>query len=774
MLFALALALSAPFSLSQSINWSVNFNNTLIWDGRPYMPIGARVNGDTESIQAALSAGIKDLVIELPANGTGWTEAVSLVEAAGARWFLAVSSAAPAALGTIVEPGSYRIETEGALHAKATIPGANEMLGVIADKRDASIRISKNFLTPNGVLDEDIDPGVEMPQVLLLYPVVRDLTMPDFWEGFDEHRDTLLRSFGDHKMGNGFRGVIDPLGPLANFPSPSTMFVPRSMLFRLEFEAFLLEKYGSVTTCIKAWSIGAHDIKSWEHLARLVPLWSVSKGVESLWDPVAEKIYPSDRNRSSVWNDIREVTRSTAQRRFSRLVKSIEQSAGVPVIQTWDGWNGPYDDPASGLAGVSCRLSPRTVSDVIESVCRPASTVLQAGVGQLLVASSIRIPVDAPLDYETALTELKGVGVRAWFFSANDANDLAKIAALSTTLAVDGGDAEWKPSALFYPEGARNPAIPARMFGATWTLPSPAAGNRLDFGSAISGYYYSGKTGDYTVLWAKAEPIQTRLFLGDPRSARVESLDGQNVRIRIRKDSIELEVTQVPLVITGIRDVPIPEIAYQETVLYLAALFGNFGDLVDPGGDQQFLFAQSTQAFKRNPIGGYTALRRQFETLAVRAAPYMWIEAERAQQSSFGDVDSMPGASGGDCLVLNSRMRSDKDFFASYKVRPRANGRYEFWVAAAMPDSAREHLKLVVNEKPIVCKENPTEFYGLGFKWYKFESVELKGETNIRIELSPDALAKVAVDVIVASPGEFHPTGGQMPLGFIAPPVKKS
>jgi hypothetical protein len=383
-----------------------------------------------------------------------------------------------------------------------------------------------------------------------------------------------------------------------------------------------------------------------------VPLWSDTRGIDTLWDPVKDKLYPSDRARATTWTDIRTVLRSTAVRRYSRLVDAIRQIVDVPVIQTWGGWSGPYDGAGGSVSGVGCEFMASSISDVIESASRPASTVLQDTRNKVFVMTGLGIAPGSSLDIDTAIQETKGMGARGWFFRTEDPQQLSRVGSLAGRYRTDLADAGWKPRALFYPEGARNPAVPVKLFGGTWMLPSPASGNRLELGSLLKGYYYGGAPKPYTVIWAAGQPVETKLFLGDPKAVQVEALDGSEVRIRVRKDSIELEITDVPLIFSGIEDVPIPEVSYQELVLMTTALFGNFGLLVDPGGDQEFLFAQNTSAFKRNPIGGYSALMRQFNTLAPRAAPYLWIEAERSPETNFGEPRYIPGAAAGEALVL--------------------------------------------------------------------------------------------------------------------------
>ncbi|MCH8977835.1 MAG: hypothetical protein IH945_01155, partial [Armatimonadetes bacterium] len=547
MLTSVAILMAASLAPAPAGVWSVNSNNTLIWDGRPYMPVGARVAGNLDAIRRALDAGIEDLVVELPANGAGWDEALAELNDRGARWFLAVSSAAPTALGTVVEPHGYRMDLQGKQDVSLSIPGAERALVVIADKRSAAIRSYGTHSTAGGILAGTFDSQVATPHVLLVYPVVRNLSTPDFWEGFDAHRDALLAALQGHDLGDGLRGLIDPLGGVARFPTPDIRFVPNSPIFAIEMESFLRDKYVAVSTCVQSWSIAAHDIESFEQLARLVPLWSESKGVEQLWDPVKDRLYASSRGRSTAWTDVRSVIRTAAIRRYSRLVDSIHRIVDVPVLQTWGGWTGPYDGTRTGLAGVGLDFRARSMADVIESASRPLSTVLSSGFEQVFMVTGIEIEFGDRLSVETVISELKGMGARGWFVRTEDETLLESVAAIARRQRLDDGDADWKPQALFYPEAARNPAAPVRLYGGTWMLPSPAPGNRLELGSMLNGYYYGGFPKPYTVIWARGEPVKTKLYLINPKAVDVRALDDSEVRIRVRGKYIELEITSVPL-----------------------------------------------------------------------------------------------------------------------------------------------------------------------------------------------------------------------------------
>ncbi|MCH8979849.1 MAG: hypothetical protein IH945_11500, partial [Armatimonadetes bacterium] len=301
-------------------------------------------------------------------------------------------------------------------------------------------------------------------------------------------------------------------------------------------------------------------------------------------------------------------------------------------------------------------------------------------------------------------------------------------------------------------------------------LPSPAPGNRLELGSMLNGYYYAGFPKPYTVIWASGEPVKTKLYLINPKAVDVRALDDSEVRVRVRRDHIEVEITSVPLVFSGVTDIPIPDVAYDETVLLMAALFSNFALKVDPGGDQEFLFAQNTSAFKRNPAGGYTALMRQFNLLVPRAAPYLWIEAERASEATYSEPRFVPGASSGRCLVLDTKMTHTRPgFFARFSIKSRIEGEHEMWLAADIPPALRDHVILRVGGKVMRPTGPPVSYYGLNLAWYKFGSVELAERTNVTVEFDTDVGSTILLDVLVASPVPFSPDGSRLPLDFIGP-----
>ncbi|MBC8065203.1 MAG: hypothetical protein H7Y17_10260, partial [Chlorobia bacterium] len=317
----------------QAVAWSINAAKTLVWGGSPYMPVGVRVDAQPASIQAAKAAGIQDVLVELPAGGTGWDDALKSLEGSSMRYLIEISSLAPMAKGYAIEPQAYSISGITAPRKiEATIPGASSVLTVLVTKRDNNVEKVTRRTLENGRLSIDVRPLNDLEHILLIYPEMRSLEQPDLWEAMDEHRDTLVTSLKQHAPGIGLRGIVNPLGRTMALARTEIRFVPSSPYFRFELKTYLEKKYRSVEVAQRAWSMSSNALKTFDDLARLCPLWAGDKGIPELWDPSNDQLIPSDLKRSSIWKDIRDVVSSAGARRYQRLTTAIRQATDVPVV----------------------------------------------------------------------------------------------------------------------------------------------------------------------------------------------------------------------------------------------------------------------------------------------------------------------------------------------------------------------------------------------------------------------------------------------------------
>lgn len=765
----LTMAQTAPGEPTAS--WSVNENRTLVWQDKPYIPVGVRWDGQPESLAAIKAAGIQDVIWEAAADGSGWETQVEALRSSGLNYFLDITSGAPEAPIYSVEPEGYRVgNLVGAFHFELKIPGATTALVILAANRDRSIRWQKRLAVVNDRLPVDDPRGPGSPHSLLIYPALRDKRTADFWEGFDLYRDKLLTAVKRQNFGPGFRGILNPLGNMTKFLASEPQFVPMSGVFQVEFETFLQQKYGAVATAQRAWSLSANDLQSFRDMSRLVPLWSGQRGVSYLWNPRDDQTIRADMNQSLVWADIREVIRTGAQRRFNRLVQSLKQIVSVPVLQEWHGWQGPYEAPDTELDGVTFTGEADSIVRLIDTASGPASTVARRSKRMVGVAADIALSETGQGPAVEAIQrELEGIGIRAFFFRTAQPAQYADIAAVAAKVAADGTAAEWRPQALFFPEGARDPAVPARLLGGLWWMPGPGNGDRIEFGAGISGYRYFDQATSVLVFWSETQPQKVRLRAVTPKELTFEALDGSDLQIKVKKNEIEMTLPTSPVIVRSPSEIPVPLTSYQETVAMLEGLLNKFGNRADASGNEIFFFRDSLKGYDRNPGGSFLTMRQQLERLIPKAAPYAWIEAESTTDTTFGSAPAVPGSSNGKCLSIRTRLApTATGYYARYPILSGTAGQHEVWVAGRIPSPMRESTQLIVNGQTLTAKSGPVSLYGQGLGWYSFGTATLPANgATVQVVCGTELGAELELDVIMLSPTPFVPQGPRMPVAWL-------
>lgn len=758
--------------------WEVNANHTLIWGGSPYLPVGLRIDGSPAEVERAKAAGFQDVIVDLPAGGTGWDATLQALEKNQMRYLISISSLAPMAEGVAIEPAGYRITgISEPQKVSVKLPGATGALVVLVNKRDASVAKAVREKVLDGVLSLDVKPFASLEQVVLIYPRMRSLEQPDLWEALDEHRDRLLATLKTHPAGAGLRGILNPMGRLATWTKTDPQFVPTSPYFRYEFAAYLKEKYrGNLQTAQRAWSMTASDIDSFEAMARLAPLWSGgSRGIPQLWDTDSDKLYNCDYRHSLIWADIQDAIAITAARRAERLSAAIKSVLDVPIVQEWAGWAPAYETPNPPLDGIGMRPVGTSPSELLESGSRATSSILRWRKSGWLLASDVDPGggADVAAQLSAVLDDLTSMGARGWFVRASS-DPVLKALAAQGARSSDASLAQYSPTALFYPEVAFNPATPQLLPGGRWWLPSPADGNRIDLGDHYFAYRYQYLGQSFTALWSDFPSSRTKLKMVDGKNATFQSVDGSVMDPRLQRDGVQLTMGSIPIIIAGTSEIPIPDYAYQELLAYSDQLFAAADAAMLDITQERYLFKDALSGFDRNPGGAYVAMRQAFESVDLRLGRFDWIEAEKAKANNFSEVAKNAGCSGGACLALATQLAAPPSgYSAEYSVPVKTGADLEVWVAARIPADQRKNVTVTIGTQKFSLDVNPTNPYGQGFAWYKLGITKLAGTlSTLKVEVSGEAV-DMAFDAFLLYPGSFQPRGVKIPPAIDFVPVKK-
>ncbi|CAN5504341.1 hypothetical protein BH11ARM2_BH11ARM2_12100 [soil metagenome] len=785
-LAALALAALAPCDALSGVfrpeggsgtPWSIDANGSVVWGGTPYLPVGVHVSS-LDQIDRAGAAGVKDVIIDLPANGNGWSEAFRKLDAGGFRYMIRIDSLAPPATGTAVDPRGYRIA--GITKSRPFVldlPGADSAFVILANQRDGSITDQATISVRDGQGFYDAKlPAAGNEHVLLVYPHVSSLEMTDCWDGLDAHRDALLVALRRNKPGPGYRGLINPLGNTVGLPGRDPRFVPDSPWFRLELRRLLEDRYRNMETAVRTWSLTAsdfltYDVKSaddkgkaaanFDDLARLIPLWSGARGLPLLYDPVRNKTYSVDQRRSLAWNDIADTMGAAYAKRYARLVDSIRSEVDAPVVQEWEGWTGAYERNDSRLTGIGMTVSGNSPSILAEQGAGAASSLLRWPQRGWLMASSVD-PGKDPANVAPVADDLNSMGATAEFFRFNDAT-LPAIGELAKR-----GMAAALVQPVFYPENANDPAKPQRLPGGHWWLPTPVNGERLDFGKHYFGY----RTETGYAMWTD-QPGRTRLLMIAPKDATFQSLDGSDPAPKIVKGGVEVTLGETPLLITSPREMPVPDPAATELVASFVALVKANDLQVDPkvaltgkAFNKVDLTGMSAQfqgflkGMDRNPGGNYGQLRDVYRDALFQAGSFLWIEGENSTKTNFSEPLTISGCSNGGALALQARLATDEGYYAEYEIPVRTNLDQEVWLAARIPEGREQDVQVLIGGQLLTIGGPPARRYGQGFAWYKLGTTKLAGGTSrIRVQVPRPLGGNFAIDVILLTPVPFTPNG---------------
>ena len=580
------------------------------------------------------------------------------------------------------------------------------------------------------------------------------------------------------------------MGRTLTLPGKEPRFVPTSAYFRMELRDYLEDKYKSVETLLKTWSMSASDMSSsalaavddktkrmtatFEDFARLIPLWNSSRGVGAMLDPTTNKVYTCDNRRSKAWEDISAVINAAGERRFSRFIPSIRSVADVPVIQDWQGWASPYETNRPIIDGVGMKAAGITQSALLESSSRAASSVLRWKTNGWLVATDIELgsSKDASSQLGSVLDDLGSLGARGFFVHSENSSLTKAVVEEAARRASDTSLSSSTTLPVFFPENASNPAVPQRLPGGHWWLPCPADGDRIDYGTMFYGYRLKLDSG-VVALWAKT-PGRYRLRFTFPKNARFQTLDGSDPDPKLVKGAIEVNLTEVPTLITGTEEVPVPEQAFVELEDRFRTLLGIAEKVMRNAGEDRLSFVDVLSGFERNPGGSYTTLCNSYRKLSLKISPYCWIEGERAYETNFSDVVTIPGCAGGSALSLRTPISPGVGgYYAVYNVPVKTKEQQEVWLAAKIPVERREDVSISFGGQILRLDTDPVSLYGTGFGWYKVGKTRFAGNSvKLRLQVDSGGTNEIIIDTILVTPDDFKPNGVFPPDAATFKPVQ--
>lgn len=781
--------------------WSINDGHTLIWNSKPYIPVGvvfepsslaAKASDDTyqadiKNFETLKSKGITDLIVKSPGPITDSSPAalqkiVTYLDANGFAYGIEFNDGPkPALKGYVIAPGSYRMEgPSDETTIKCAWPNVDSAIYLIVSKFDNSIKANGGAIVKDGKVTIYLPSPLRSGEVLIVYPhkTLQDISDP--WVGYGEYRDRLLTFFKGVKFGSGMRFFIEPYSSKMDFSGDMASFLPTSAGFRLGYEAFLTRKYRFEGGLNAGWGLN-ENLESIERATRLIPLWSLTRGVPYAYDMSAAHLFSANPAIApQMWRDIIDYRDTSVQEYMNTTADTLRKHvANVPVIYKSSTYHRIYANPfgMGGMDGLAAQAYGSGEAPVLRVAGPVYSLAEESAKSTWLIVAGTNASEDGKTPYlgESAmlgsLDSFREVGCKG-FFVDNLSVDSPQIGWLASFKAKIGKDwPDFKPTVINYPVEPLTGAYTKRLDRDTWWLPTLRRGETTYIGDGLLAYSLLGEGKSY--IWSASG--KRTVTLGTRAVGAAPSIDyPAGVSISPKKKIYTLELDESPTVIRGIS---FTEVFPRDTAQTQIDMLHELINTADKQGLDVKKARGGLESAKRVLANGqayiaYGIAQDSSNDLRKILGPDLWIEGEQSPAANFGTNIAAPGASGGIALVLDTADKSPLDpYSVVYGFATATDSSYELWLAGS-PPATGSPVSYSIDEggwTEISAADRSAVDYAPGLAWYKIGVANLTpGNHTLTFRIngarSQDSRYYFAIDTIVLSPRGFTPNGIAKPF----------
>jgi hypothetical protein len=830
--------------------WQITPAHTLVWENAPYMPVGAvfaarslDVEGeeafheDTAALDALKAHGVRDILVAptrslADVQASALQKLVNYLDASDFRYGLAFGQGiARPLVGLVIRPTVYRYFEKDAVTASWQVSNTDAGLFTLVDADNGNLLVRGDYIAVNSTvvtLPTEAPPNVVGRVVAQFYPhkaLLGDNTLPDLWGGFDDYRDRLLGVLANVKFGKGLRFFQDPLARHLGLAGEADFTVPDSPAYRLEWEAFLSQRYGTVERTRDAWSLAEGEFKSLRAMTFLAPLWEKTHGIPYFFNSATgNKLRIVDAGRSRWWQDFLEFRDTSIQYYMNKMADLLkQQSADVPVVYTWTQPHplfvnrekaGGFDGLCIPAHGSGSALMTRALVPGYSHVeqadralwCIATEIDAAGGAGPAATHTTVlaggvpAVQTAAPLDL--ALDAIRRVGYKGFFVGSMP--DAAKPETSVTIPAASGLDAlrnyaarigaeptaaRYVPRILFYPQFSPGPARPGPIPGSsTLWMGAYQPGELLDWWPAYDGY--TSNNGQESVLVSLQGRRETHIWVPQPKLVEAATPDGAPVPMKyIGKNEIVITLDATPTIFqTGGQRLVLQEAA-TDVLAQLNGLAAMAQSRKAPEIEAMRDIVDTIQrkVAEKDYENAYVMGVAKVNELTAEVQPYIWVEGEHPTRvNTFDEVSRNPEASGyGYLSLFNHNDPPQKygkyGYGVYYDIEVPKEGVYNLWMAATLPGPSVSPIVWHIDAPPDLNVADPTahgpKYLGDRFGWMQLGAARLSQGKHTVMIFAPERAASphvfsYAIDALMITQGAFHPNGSVRPQPVDAAELK--
>ena len=804
--------------------WHVAQNHTLVWDGKPFVPVGglfqvkswapgaseADVAEDIAALQRLKASGITDIYLQPLKGGISLVKPAAIqrvIDAAEAEGFTYGISLADAPrtplLGYQILPGRYLQDAPGRGGlVRFPIKNLSKALWFLADPGTRQILNSGTADVVAEGARANVPPK-EGRNRLVLYPerlflAGSELGLPNVWEGFDKYRDDLLTLFEQVKLGKGFRFFADPLGLALSLTGEARQIVPSGAAFQGEWALWLSHHYATIARLEESWGVTDRGtLKDFSDAAQLVPLWWADKGLPQFFHQGTSNLWATNDKRSSFWQDLESFKTESLRGYMNQLAIGLKRGiAEVPVVYRSRGFSPLFGkvDARAGFDGVGVEAYGKGIEPISYTGAETYAQLSDAPRPlwlPVLATQETRLPQSAAQPgfaskrlLFTMLDALRDTGARGFYVDGarladpiRSAYDLSQqpeqlgwLGEYSRQLGALGIAAAAAPreKAVYYPRTYR-PLQPRALQDGSWWLPADREYVLYDFAGAGQGYSLSEPEGPVFYLWNPSGPRQIKLKI--PKQATLAGAPPLTWLPKERgvrtKDTLTLTIGPEPLRLYNFSSLPLPQEAFPELMaraetLLAAILKRKFNEGTLYTIELRNLKARYKAELTTQAYQALSDLKNLVDRMSALTRPYLWVEAEQVSGYTFDMVEERPGASGGRVLMSTNRPPDAPPAVATFSVSINSENSLRLFIAATPGSSFR----VLLDGQPFGGSDAPLpratgEPFALGtLVWYDCGAVVMPRGLH---QLEVRGEGALVLDALLLAPPGIVPNGSQPP-----------
>jgi len=697
--------------------WSINEAHTLAWDGQPHVPVGGlfasrcialgasdeNYQADVKTLDLIKSKGITDIVLkgEGPASLTdpaAWQRIIDYLDSHGFTYGIELDDGPKEPLkGYLISPSRYRLEGPyPETKVACNWPDVDSAIYVVATRIDNSIKATGGAVVKDGRVTVNLSAPLGSGDTLIVYPRkaykgIAEGGVADIWTGFGEYRDRLIAFLKKIKLGPGMRFFIEPFTSKMDFTGEMIGLLPDSQGFRVGLEAYLTKRYVHEGAVNAAWGLN-ENLSSIEVAARLMPLWSMGRGVTSAYDRASAKLYSIDAGVSRIWRDIVEYRDTSVQEYMNAIADTLRrQVANVPVIFKCSKYHRIYQNPygMGGYDGLGVAADGVGDAPVVNTAGPAYSLAEESAKSTWFIVAATRASADCFPNEAALLATLdsfREIGCKGFFVDGlvNKPEQLDWLAGFKKKAAA-ASIAGFTPNVIGYPLTPTTGAYVKRLARDTWWLPTLRIGATTYIGDGMCAYALVGE--DKAYMWSSIGPKTITLKAGPTGFPSVE-FPGNAPISKKKNGQFSVTLTDVPTVLRGL-DITLA-FPYETATTEIDRLASAIVE-ADKAGlsvkNARAAVESARRVLKNNsPLTAFGMAQQSLQELLAGAGADVWIEGEQSQANSFDGIYPMPGASNNLVLLLDTDEEPPlSPYTASFSFDALSNSSYEIWLAATPP-----------------------------------------------------------------------------------------